>query len=316
MKYNFFNKINVIIFVFITLVIGISFTMYMYPRFSKSEDLKFEKVEKNCKEDQDKKICHELGISNNETYERFMSYDSRVRRKELDQITLSSEIINNELFSFFGIVLPLIISIIVITTISNDIRSGFYQHILQRTKYRNYLFDKLKKILIISNIFPMFILLINFASGILTNFNMNIPEYYKTLAVYDNFKENYYLLSIILTYFATYFVCAIYGLIAFLCSLKEKSTIVCVVKSYLICIIVAFLDYYFLNIICNKIMNLQLDVLTFNILSYFQYNGRMNFAGVAINIIIILFALMFYGIRKYYKKEILYEQMAKQNSNI
>lgn len=308
MKYNFFNKINVIIFVFITIVIGISFTMYMYPRFSKSEDLKFEKVEKNCKEDQDKKICHELGISNNETYERFMSYDSRVRRKELDQITLSSEIMNNELFSFFEIVLPLMISIIVILTITKDIRCGTEEKSLLEMGYKKVLFNKFKSILMISNIFPLFILFINLISGILTNFNMNIPGYYKTLAVYDSFKENYYLLSILLTYLVTYFVCIIYGLIAFLSSLKGKSTIICVLKSYLICVFVAFLDYYFLNIFCSKIMNLKLDTSTFNILSYFQYNGRMNFIGVVINILIILFVIMFYGLRKYYKKDKLNEK--------
>ena len=43
---------------------------------------------------------------------------------------------------------------------------------------------KLKNIMLISNIIPLFILIINLIAGIITDFNLNIQPYYHNL--YDN----------------------------------------------------------------------------------------------------------------------------------
>ena len=109
MKYRFFNKLNIIIFIFMFAIIVISFFSYMYPRYSKENELLYESIEKNCKKEYKKEICKEYGISNSESYENFMQYDPRVRKGELDLITLSQEVIKNELFSLIDIIIPLII---------------------------------------------------------------------------------------------------------------------------------------------------------------------------------------------------------------
>ena len=136
MKYRFFNKLNIIIFIFMFAIIVISFFSYMYPRYSKENELLYESIEKNCKKEYKKEICKEYGISNSESYENIMQYDPKVRRKQLDLITLSQEVIKNELFSLLDIIIPLIVSITVVLTISTDIFSGLYKNILLRMSYK------------------------------------------------------------------------------------------------------------------------------------------------------------------------------------
>lgn len=310
------NKVIIFVFILLLVIVGLSFAQYMIPRYSKSQDLLFEKIEQNCKKNQTSNICTSVGINNLETYNRFMKYDSRVTRKKLDQITLSSEIINNSLFSFLGMLLPMIISLIVILTIAIEIKSGFYQFIFFRENYRKFILTIIKKIIHISFLVPFILVILYIISGLLTNFNSIISEYNKSISVYDTFKENYYIVSIILNILLTFLISILYGIISFLCSLKEKSIVVSIVKSYLVCVIIAFFDYYFLNIIANKILDLKINVLTFNILSYSQFNGEMNIVGILVNIIILYFIIIFYFIIKYKRKDMLYEQIAKQNSNI
>lgn len=316
MKYRFFNKLNIIIFIFMFVIIVISFFSYMYPRYSKENELLYESIEKNCKKEYKKEICKEYGISNSESYENFMQYDPRVRKGELDLIILSQEVIKNELFSLIDIIIPLIISIIVVLTISVDIYSGLYKNILLRMTYKEYILHKLKNIMLISNIIPLFILIINFIAGIITDFNLNIQPYYHNLYVYDSFIENNYILYLIFTYILTYLGCLLFGLISFICSIKEKSKIVAIVKSYLICVIVTFIDYYIVNQICLNIFKLKINVGTFNIISYYKFGEDINFIAALINILILISIISIYFVKNYNRKDKLYGQIEKQNSNI
>lgn len=316
MKYKYFNKINMLIFIFMFVIIGISFFSYMHPKYSKENVLLYENIEKNCKKEYENEICKEYGITNQETYESFMQYDPRVRREQLDLITLSQEVIKNELFSLIDIVIPLIVSITVVLTISNDIFSGLYGNILLRMPYKKYVLNKLKNIMQVANIIPILIIIINFIAGIITNFNLNIQPYYHNLYAYDSFIENNYILYLIFTYILTYLGCLLFGLISFICTLKEKSKIVAIVKSYLISVIVTFINYYVLNIINTNIFKLKLNVGTFNIISYYKFGENINFIAALINILILISIVIIYFIKKYNRKDKLYEQIERQNSNI
>ena len=45
-------------------IIVISFFSYMYPRYSKENELLYESIEKNCKKEYKKEICKEYGQKN------------------------------------------------------------------------------------------------------------------------------------------------------------------------------------------------------------------------------------------------------------
>ena len=303
--------------IFIITIICISFYQYMEPRFSKEEYEFYNTIEKECKVDQNKKICQENGIVDLQAYNAEMEYDARERRKSLDTITLSSEIIENCLFSISGVVMPLFVVILVILSLNDEIKSGLYQNILLRKEYKKYLKEKLKNILGISLIYPLSISFIVLVSCIITNFNFNISTYNKGLAVYNAFKENNYLLYFLSTCIFTYLSCILYGLIAFICYIKEKTAPVAITKAYLLCIVIAFLDYYIIGyIILNVLLGDVIHVSNFNILGYSQLGKTPNLSVILFNLIILCLFPLIYIIKKYRKKEDFYEEIERQTANI
>lgn len=316
MRYRFFNKINICIMLIIIVVIGISFSVYMHQHYPKEGFEIYEEVEKTCRKEQTAPICNEYRIRTYDDYVEFMKHDMREKRKNLNQTILALEITQHEMFSYVSHILPLLISIIVVYTITSDLKNGFYKQILLRTKYKNYLLYKLKSLLIASNIYPLMILLVHFIAGVLTNFNMKIlPDDYG-IGAYSAFADNHYFLYLVTIYITSYCSCFIYGLISLICSVKEKSSISAVIKSFIACLLVAFLDFYFLNLLCGKILKIKnIDVNTFSILDYPKLNA-MNPIGVTINVILLLFIIIAYGLAKYYRKEKLYEAVERETSDI
>ena len=84
----------------------------------------------------------------------------------------------------------------------------------------------------------------------------------------------------------------------------------------MICIIATFIDYYIVNQICLNIFKLKINVGTFNIISYYKFGEDINFIAALINILILISIISIYFVKNYNRKDKLYGQIEKQNSNI
>lgn len=314
MLYN--KKTFIIISLFIFIIIGISFYEYMHPKFSKELMELDSMVIEKCKTKQDTKFCNDNGVYDKESYKDFFKYASVNTRKTLDTITLSSEIIQNNLFSVIGFFFPLLIVILVVKSLSSDIKTKFYQSIILRKGYKKYLHSKLSEIFIYSLLYPVSLIIIVLISCFITGFNFNIDSVNKGIAVYSKAIENHYQFYFIIVCIATYLTCLFYGLIAFICYIKENNTIVAIIKSYLLCIVLGIFDYIIGNYIFGKIIKMDVYAGTFNIFGYASFNEINNYLLIFVNLLILLIIPSIYIVCKYRRKDKFYEEIEKQTSKI
>lgn len=314
MLYN--KKTFIIISLFIFIIIGISFYEYMHPKFSKELMELDSMVIEKCKIKQDTKFCNDNGVYDKESYKDFLKYASVNTRKTLDTITLSSEIIQNNLFSVIGFFFPLFIVILVVKSLSSDIKTKFYQSIILRKGYKKYLHSKLSEIFIYSLLYPVSLIIIVLISCFITGFNFNIDSVNKGIAVYSKAIENHYQFYFIIVCIATYLTCLFYGLIAFICYIKENNTIVAIIKSYLLCIVLGIFDYIIGNYIFGKIIKMDVYAGTFNIFGYANFNEINNYLLIFVNLLILLIIPSIYIVCKYRRKDKFYEEIEKQTSKI
>lgn len=314
MLYN--KKTFIIISLFIFIIIGISFYEYMHPKFSKELMELDSMVIEKCKTKQDTKFCNDNGVYDKESYKDFLKYASVNTRKTLDTITLSSEIIQNNLFSVIGFFFPLFIVILVVKSLSSDIKTKFYQSIILRKGYKKYLHSKLSEIFIYSLLYPVSLIIIVLISCFITEFNFNIDSVNKGIAVYSKAIENHYQFYFIIVCIATYLTCIFYGLIAFICYIKENNIIVAIIKSYLLCIVLGIFNYIIGNFIFGKIIKMDVYAGTFNIFGYASFNEINNYLLIFLNLLILLIIPSIYIVCKYRRKDKFYEEIEKQTSKI
>lgn len=123
-------------------------------------------------------------------------------------------------FSIFIYIFPIIAMIIVLSKVHNEIKTGYFENILLRTKYRDmikkYIYVSLKSCLIV----PIIYIIICIISCILTKFNFNIDiETTRSMS----FTFDHFPLYSILVLFGSYIVNFGFSLAGIFIAFKSKS---------------------------------------------------------------------------------------------
>lgn len=313
MKFKLYKSFYIAL-IFMFCVVCISFSQFMNSHFSKKAFQEYELYKEKCKNSYEDSICKKYAISDRESYEREVENSVVEQRKKLNVKYLTYTILEHYLFYYVCLFMPLITAILVCIMISKDINTGFYQHIFVRENYKSYLFKKIKSISLLSILQPLSIFVVFIISMFLANFNFNNSDFEKGLAVYSAFKDHYFLFSVFLSMLITFILNFIFGIISMIVSVKEKSVVVSITKSYLICVAVHLLDYFIGNLFILKLLNMS--TLNFDILSYFVLNSDLSFPIVFGNLFVLLVLSCLIFFMKFGRKEQFYGAIEKENTTI
>lgn len=292
------NKVVFIIIFVIMFIILFSFFKYFRDNFMYADS--FYKLEEKCfSEDAGNyKFCSAFP-SRKEMEKYFESNNPKTRFAKLDAITLTCEIVENELFSILQLLAPLLIIISVVSVTNGMFSSGMFKNYLTRMNYKVFLGKMLMKIFKIALIIPCSLMLIFIISCFITKFNFNVSESTKILAVYSKYKYNSFILYGVVICILQYLMGITHGTIGLFCSIKNKNSIISVIVAYVMFI----LEYLFIYIVLyafviNKIFGIKGYTDYFNITGYWFFNDSINY------FILILIASLVAGINfifVYYK---------------
>lgn len=257
------NKYIIFVSIIILLIVGISFYQYYDEYFSYARD--YYLIKENCYngKNPDLDVCEIFKYDKENIEEHFNYYiknmDPKKAYKELDAITLTSNIIETTFFSIMQYLSPLLIIIVVIGKFHSEFSSGMFKNFFLRESHKNYLKKVMKYILKISLITPIVLIIVFLISCLVTKFNFNIADSIKDTTVYSDFKYNHFFiygLSICLLQYIINITYAALGLIA--CK-YNKSKIVSILFAYILFVIInlgMYLGIYdIINFISIKIFN-------------------------------------------------------------
>lgn len=303
------------------IVITISFLQYKESYFATRFYKNYDEMKAKCKDSYEYDICKKYAISDKESYEREVKNNIYERRKELDIRELGFTTLEFYLFYYVSIFMPLITAILVCPMVLRDTNTGFYEHVLSRKDYKKYILDKIKSISIYALIQPLSILTIFIISGILTKFNFSLKNFTPGLAIYSLFKKNHFFFSIFLMMLLSFLTNFIFGIISAMVSIKEKSSVVAIIKSYLLCVVLVLSDYFISvmlihSIIPSSIIAEESLPPSFDVLTYYILDKNMSFPLAFSNILLLLVISCLVFIKKYRRKENFYAAIERENTSI
>lgn len=279
-KLKIFLKTNKMIFFVsfvILFIISFSFVKYFKDNFQYADG--FYKLEEKCfsKKAGNYKFCTQFS-SEKEMKTFFKDNNPKIRFANLDAITLTCEIVENELFSILQLLAPLLIIISVVGAVNGIFNTGMFKYYLTRVNYRTFLKTTFKKVFKIALIIPCSLIIIFIISCLITKFNFNVSESTKIMAVYSKYKYNNFLLYGIVICVLQYLMSIVYGTIALFSSTKNKNPVISVIVSY----VIFLLEYLFVYIgvyviIINKILGFKDLTDYFNITGYWFFDENINY---------------------------------------
>lgn len=306
MKFFKNNKLSILVYVFLLILIVASFYQYFKDYYSYAP-LYYE-VKDKC-DNGDKESC--LKFENVYKY----TLDPKEKFDRLDVITLTSEIVENSYFSMLQWIGPLLVIVLIIDLFHKELSSGIFKYYLNRMSYKKFL----KRIMFISFrrawVLPISLIFVFLISCFITGFNFSIHESVKNIAVYDSFKYNNFLVYGLVIVLLLFIISLFYGNLAVLCCKKNKNSLITIILSYVLFIAV---DIFILVIVYSLIINnlLGFKELTdyFNITGYWFFKGNINYLLVLLiaSIISVCSYILLYF--SYHNKEKLIYENEKQNT--
>lgn len=133
--YIFFRKNKTIIYIFLLILFIILYSYHQYFSDYYSYSNSYYEIKENCYNDNtnNKKCSY---FSNKEALNNYIKNNDPVEKfNKLDAITLTCEIIENNLYSILQLVSPILIIIAVIGTLHSEISSGMFKNYLTRMPY-------------------------------------------------------------------------------------------------------------------------------------------------------------------------------------
>lgn len=291
------NKGLLLVVTFIVILIGYSFYEYFDFHFSYVKEY-YEIIEK-CGESgksPDDKICKY--INTDELVNKMKKNQNPIAKyKKLDAITLTCSIVEQTKFSTLQLLSPLIIIVCVALLVHRDFSTGMIQNYLTRMTYKKYIRRQLKKIAIVSLLFPLSLLLIFLISCLLTKFNFSIDSMTTELAVYGTWKYNHFLIYGSIICLLQYLLSFAYGCIGFVCCKKNKNLLVSIIMGYVSSLAIVIFIYVFLYaIIINKILGIRELTDYFALSGYWFFDDSISLIGVVF--VALLFSIIIYIITK------------------
>jgi len=284
------NKVIFAVIFIIAFIIFYSFFKYFKDNYMYADS--FYKLEEKCFSDEAKNYKFCSSFSSRKKMKKYFEFNNPKNKfARLDAITLTCEIVENELFSMLQLLSPLLIIISVGSIINNIFSSGMFKYYLTRMNYKFFLKRIFKKILKIAMIAPSSLILIFIISCFITKFNFNVDEVTKNIAVYSEYKYHNFALYGIVICILQYLMSIAHGTISLFCSIKNKNPIISMIVAY----VTFILEYLFIYIvlyaiIINKIFGLKGYTDYFNITGYWFFNDNINY------LLLILIASLFAGI--------------------
>lgn len=279
-SFRMFLKNNRIVFITIFIILFIiCFSFFKYFRNNFMYATSFYELEDKCFGPNSKKVKFCSSFSNEKDMIEFFEFNNPKNKfARLDAITLTCEIVENELFSIIQLLAPLLIIVMVVGIINKLFNSGMFKNYLLRMNYNQFLKKIIKIIFKFSLVIPMSLVIVFLISYFITKFNFNISESIKSIAVYSKYKYDHFILYGIVICLLQYLMSATHGIISLYCSIKNKNPIIAVVVSY-ITFIIEYLFIYIViySIVLNKIFGLKGYTDYFNITGYWFFNNDISY---------------------------------------
>ena len=247
---------------------------------------------------------HELCkyIRDDEDLERMKKEnDPVVKYNNLDAITLTSEIVENNVFNCLQYFSPLLIIISVVSIFHKDFSSGFFENKLLRMNHKDYVKKQMRIPWKVALLIPLTLLFVFAISCFITKFNFNTTVY---TAVYDEFKYNHFFLYGITILFVQYLLSVVYGNIAMYSCKKSKNSLLSIILGYLFFLALElFVMLVLYSLIINRIFGVKELTDMFNIAGYWFFTNMNKSLWVFIlpSVLVILSTIFLY--RSYYSKE-------------
>ncbi len=301
-KYIFQNSLSIIVVLISIFIVGISFHQYFNDYYGYAP--KYYEYQKQCKQDKNKESCKIIKQMENPK-EKF---------KKLDVITLSCEIVQNHAFVYVQLLAPLFIIIITINRIHEEINCGIFRYYLTRMKYKDYIKKIFKSSLKPAMLFPCLLILIFLISGVITNFNFRVDSEVLKIAVYDSWKYHNFILYGLILCIVQYLMGVFYGNLGLLFCKKNKNKLIAILLGYITFFVVDIVFYVVIYaLIINKIFGYHTLMKYFNLLGYFSFDGKTNFAFVIIISLLLVISSYFILFIFYRKKERMILANEKEN---
>ena len=284
------NKYVIFVFFFLLVLVFASFYQYYNDYFSYYKDYYLIKDICYDKEDLSNKVCEVF--KNDETMvEKYVDlYDPVEAYKKLDAITLTSEIVENNVFSNLQYFSPILIIVIIVGTFHKEFSSGMFKNYLLRLSYKNYLKRVLKFILKVSLITPLILFVIFIISCLITRFNFNIVDETRNLSVYNSWKYSNFLMYSIVICFLQYIMNIIYSCLALISCKSNKNRLVAIIFAYVLFLLLHICVY---NILYSQFLSniFKYDSLNeiFMITGYWFFNiGPISLFALLVALILLV----------------------------
>ncbi|MDO5002745.1 MAG: hypothetical protein Q4E39_00755 [bacterium] len=313
---TFFRKNKSIIFIFVVILSIIFFSFYQYFKDYYSYSKSYYEIKEKCykKDIKGNKYCSFFSdesqlnnyIENNNPKEKF---------DKLDAITLTCEIVENNLFSILQLLSPMLIIIAIIGTVHAEFNSGMFKNYLMRMNYKQYLKKKIFQLMKIAFILPCSLIIIFVCSCLITKFNFNVDPTVKNIVVYDSWKYKNFIFYGFMICLLQYIMSIVYGCIGLFYSVKNKNPIITSIIAYITFIFEDLIIYIIIySIIINKVFGLKELTEYFNITGYWFFNQPMNYAILILIAFLIFLCNFIFICYKLSNKEKVVIENEKQNA--
>lgn len=246
------NRYVIFVFFFLLILVFVSFYQYYDEYFSYSKDYYLIKDICYDKKDLSDKTCEMFKNDENKVKQYIDLYDPIKAYKKLDTITLTSEIVENTIFSNLQYFSPILIILIMVGTFHNEFSSGMFKNYLLRTSYKTYLKKIFKFILKVSLITPLILFVIFIISCFITKFNFNIVDETKNFAVYSSWKYSNFLIYSVVICLLQYIMNIIYSCLALVSCKNNKNRLVSIIFAYILFLLLHICVY---NILYSQFLS-------------------------------------------------------------
>jgi len=261
------NKYLIFVFVVLLFIVGISFYQYYDEYFSYADD--YYLIKDNCYngKNPNHKVCDMFNKNDPENIEKHFNwyikqFDPIKQYKELDAITLTSNIVELTYFDVLQYLSPLLIIMIVVGKFHTEYSHGMFKNYLLRSSYKDYWKKNIKYILKISLITPILLCIVFAISCLVTNFNFEITEQVKEYAVYNDFKYHHYFIYGFIVCLIQYIVNIIYSCLGLIACKHNKSKVVSILLAYISFVVINLFMYLFvyeaLNFVFSHFLGITL----------------------------------------------------------
>lgn len=290
-KYIYQNSLSIIVIFISIFIVGLSFYQYFSMYYGYAP--KYYEYKRQCEHEKNEESCKTAKLLGN----------PKEQLNKLDAITLSCEIVQHHAFEYMQLLTPLFIIIITLNKAHGEINSGIFRYYLTRMKYKDYIKRFFKFSLKPAMLLPCLLLLIFFISCLITRFNFKVDSEVLSIAVYDSWKYNNFILYIVILCVVHYFMGIFYGNMGLFFCKKNKSKLISIFLGYIAFFIIDIIFYVGIYaLIINKFLGYHNLMKYFNLIGYLSFKGKTNFV-IVIMISLLLAILSYFTLFIFYRNK-------------